>query len=143
MKVNLDKALGSREDRGELTVWVAPPDWVATAQSLRQQGYILSDMTALDYLDRTPRFDVAIIVLNMDTKDTFRVKVMVDDTEELPSLTGVYPGSAWYEREIWDLFGIRFSNHDNLRRILLPPDYHGHPLRKDYPVTGPPDSVYR
>ncbi len=141
-----DELLGWREDRGEVTVWVAPPRWLESAQLLRdEQGFVrLSDLTAVDYLDREPRFDVSAILMDPSLPEDLRLKTLVPEEEpELETLTGLWSGANWFEREIWDLFGIRFRGHPDLKRILLPADYQGHPLRKDYPVTGPATSVYR
>ncbi|MEW6280394.1 MAG: NADH-quinone oxidoreductase subunit C [Candidatus Eremiobacterota bacterium] len=136
---------GQRDDRQELTAWVQPDRWTEAARYLKmERGFeFLSDLTAVDYLDRAPRFDVAAVFLSLTHKATLRVKTMLDESAPLDSLTLVWPCANWYEREIYDLFGIQFHHHPNLTRILLPPDYHGHPLRKDYPVTGPAGSPYR
>lgn len=138
--------LGSRLDRGEYTFWVQLPRWLDTARFLREElGFrVLNDLTAVDYLEREPRFDVSAILTHPEQKQLLRLKIMIDEEScEAPSLVPLWPGANWFEREIFDLFGIRFEGHPDLRRILLPPDYQGHPLRKDYPVTGPADSVYR
>lgn len=143
----LDKMfLGRREDRGELTAWVEPEGWVAAARLLRDETpfKILSDLTAVDYLDRDPRFDLSIIVTSMEHHSCLRLKTMISEENcTAPTLIGVWSGANWYEREVFDLFGIKFDKHPNMRRILLPADYNGHPLRKDYPVTGPATSAYR
>lgn len=135
--------LGQREDRGELTWWVEPACWVEAARFLKEEaGYsTLSDYTAVDYLDRSPRFDVSAILLDQENVKEVRLKAMVD--RGVHTLTELWPGSNWFEREIFDLFGLVFDGHPNLTRLLLPSDYQGHPLRKDYPVTGPPTSMYR
>ncbi|MFA5508406.1 MAG: NADH-quinone oxidoreductase subunit C [Vulcanimicrobiota bacterium] len=136
--------LGSREDRGELTLWVLPPAWRDAARFLRAGGYDhLSDLTAVDYLDREPRFDVMAIVASHQTHDFIRLKTVVADGQPVDSLVPVWIGADWFEREVFDLFGIEFLEHPNLKRILLPKDYQGHPLRKDYPVTGPAGSRFR
>jgi len=136
--------LGSREDRDELTFWVLPPAWRAACQLLRDEGYNqLSDLTAVDYLDREPRFDVMAVLANHQNYTFLRVKTVVEEGQPVDSLTPLWTGANWFEREIWDLFGIHFTDHPDQRRILLPADYQGHPLRKDYPVTGPAGSVFR
>jgi NADH-quinone oxidoreductase subunit C len=137
---------GRRHERGELTVWVAPSRWVEAALLLRDEAGFsrFSDLTAVDYLDRDPRFDVVLHLLCPERREALRLKTLIaEEPGQCPSLTGVWPAANWYEREVYDLFGLVFTGHPDLRRILLPPDYQGHPLRKDYPVTGPPTSVYR
>ena len=136
--------LGSREDRGELTLWVLPPAWRDAARLLRDSGYNhLRDLTAVDYLDRDPRFDVMAVMASHEKCNFIRLKTVVAENEPVDSLVPVWTGSNWFEREIYDLFGIQFTDHPDLKRILLPADYNGHPLRKDYPVTGPAGSHFR
>ena len=137
--------LGTRLDRGETSVWVELAGWWNAANWIKKNSSYswISDLTAVDYLERDPRFDLSMIVTSMDDKSCFRLKTLVGEDQVAPSLCSVWAGANWYEREIFDLFGIQFSQHPNLRRILLPADYTGHPLRKDYPVTGPAVSVYR
>ncbi len=136
--------LGSREDRDELTLWVMPAAWRESAAHLQAQGFVdLSDLTAVDYLDRDPRFDVMAILSSPELKEFVRLKAVVKDEQPLDSLTPLWSGASWFEREVYDLFGIVFDGHPDLRRILLPEDYHGHPLRKDFPVTGPASSAFR
>lgn len=136
--------LGSREDRGEMTFWVMPPAWRDSARHLQQQGFVeLLDLTAVDYLDREPRFDVMAIFCSPILKEFVRLKAVVAEDQSLDSLTPLWSGASWFEREVFDLFGIEFNEHPDLRRLLLPPDYHGHPLRKDFPVTGPASSLFR
>ena len=139
-----DNFLGSREDRGELTLWVLPPAWREAARFLRDAGYNhLSDLTAVDYLDRDPRFDLMAIMASHEKCDFIRLKTVLGLGQPVDSLVPVWTGSNWFEREIYDLFGIEFQDHPDLKRILLPADYQGHPLRKDYPVTGPAGSRFR
>lgn len=136
--------LGSREDRDELTFWVMPDVWEAAALYLKGEGFDhLSDLTAVDYLDREPRFDVMAILSSHRSCTYLRLKTVLDLGQQLASLTTVWTGANWFEREIYDLFGIEFNGHPDPRRILLPKDYQGFPLRKDYPVTGHAGSVFR
>lgn len=137
--------LGSREDRDEMTFWVRPAAWRETARFLQQEkGFVeLSDLTAVDYLDRQPRFDLMIILTSPTLKEFIRLKTILDEGQPVDSLTPLWSGANWFEREVFDLFGIEFAEHPDLRRLLLPPDYHGHPLRKDFPVTGPASSLFR
>lgn len=140
-----DKLLGLREDRGELTIWIRLDVWHHTLDQLRDRyGYLeLNDYTAVDYLDRDPRFDLSTVLTHPEKKTSLRVKTLVEEGQEAPTLTDIWPGSNWFEREIFDLFGIEFTDHPDQRRLLLPFDYQGHPLRKDYPVTGPVNSAFR
>lgn len=141
-----DDLLGCRQDRGEWTFWVTPGRWVESARLLKTGlGFrMLSDLTAVDYLDREPRFDVSAILTHPGEKELIRLKMMVEEEPcRAPTLVELWPGANWFEREIFDLFGIHFEGHPDMTRLLLPEDYQGHPLRKDYPVTGPSDSVYR
>ncbi len=125
-------------DRGELTLTVDPEDIVPALQALQTAGYnFFEDMTAVDWYPSVPRFQLSYHLLSHALKDRVRVKAMVDDADpSVESITGLWPGANYFEREVFDLFGIRFERHPNLRRILMPDDWTGHPLRKDYPVEG-------
>ncbi len=100
----------------------------------------LSTVTAVDWPERVPRFDVVYQLLSLPNRCVLRLKARAGNKGEehpsVPSVCGIWPGANWYEREIYDLFGITFSGHPDLRRILMPPDWTTHPLRKDYPLTG-------
>jgi NADH-quinone oxidoreductase subunit C len=96
-----------------------------------------SDLTANDWLPREPRFDVIYCLYSTGLRHRVRVKVRLPDGEAIPSATGVWPAANWLEREVFDMFGIRFEGHPDLRRILMPEDWQGHPQRKDYPLEGP------
>jgi NADH-quinone oxidoreductase subunit C len=96
----------------------------------------LVDITAVDHPERADRFDVVYHLLSMYTNGRIRVKAHVADTAMVPSLISVYPAANWFEREVYDLFGILFSGHPDLRRILTDYGFRGHPLRKDFPTTG-------
>ncbi len=95
---------------------------------------MLVDLTAVDYLGRKPRFEVVYHLLSLSTNRRLRIKVRVDDGEAVPSLTPLWGSANWLEREVWDMFGIRFTGHPNLKRILLYEEFQGHALRKDYPI---------
>ncbi|MBS2040257.1 NADH-quinone oxidoreductase subunit C [bacterium] len=140
-----DKFLGLREDREEITYWVDSSVWADAAGFLKFETdfSVLEDLNAVDYPERNPRFDLAIICLSMKDHSWVRLKTMLAEDQPADTLERVWPGAQWYEREMWDLFGIPFQGNSDLRRLLLPADYQGHPLRKDYPVTGPPQSAYR
>lgn len=95
----------------------------------------LSDISCTDWLDRDPRFDVVYHVTSLKHWTRFRVKVQTNDGEPVPTVIPVWAGANWAEREVWDLFGVEFSGHPDLRRILLPDGWVGHPLRKDFPQS--------
>lgn len=111
---------------------------IATCEALRGPGleYVaFSDLTAVDFHPhRRPRFDVVYHLVSPHRRARVRVKVRVDLDEPMPTLTPVFPGAGWPEREVYDLFGIVFDGHEDLRRLMMPEDWEGHPLRKDYPV---------
>ena len=96
---------------------------------------VLVDVTAVDYFGRKPRFDVVYHLLSLTQRRRLRLKLRIDEGIEVPSLAGVWGCADWLEREVWDMFGIRFAGHPNLRRILMYEGFQGHPLRKDYPVN--------
>jgi NADH-quinone oxidoreductase subunit C len=94
------------------------------------------DLTAIDYPERSKRFDVVYILLSMTANRRVRVKAPAGENEAVATVTGVYPCADWYEREAFDMFGIPFDGHPDLRRILTDYGFQGHPLRKDFPMTG-------
>ena len=125
---------------GELTV-VAPPDQIVSVlAALRDDSQCqfeqLIDICGVDYPERAKRFDVVYHLLSPRQNRRIRVKVSTDEATPVPSVTGVYPGADWFEREAYDLFGILFSGHPDLRRLLTDYGFEGHPLRKDFPLTG-------
>jgi NADH-quinone oxidoreductase subunit C len=98
---------------------------------------VLIEVTAADYLPREPRFEVVYHLLSIPNRRRLRLKVRVASNEVdgvVPSVQSVWPGAGWPEREVWDMFGIVFAGHGDLRRLLMPEDWEGHPARKDYPV---------
>ncbi|MBT8214442.1 MAG: NADH-quinone oxidoreductase subunit C, partial [Acidimicrobiia bacterium] len=115
-------------------------DLVDVVTAARDGGYrMFIDYCGVDHLRRRPRFEVVLNLLDIDRKQRLEVHVAVRaDEPSLPSLTGIFPGANFYEREIFDLFGISFVGHPDLARILLPDDWEGHPLRKDYAVGSVP-----
>ena len=134
------------EYRGETTVTVKKEEIVAIATFLKQElGYnFLCDLCGVDYLGSAPRFMVVYNLYNIATKDRLRVKVPVaEDDARVDTVSGVWATANWHERECWDLMGISFNNHPDLRRILMPADWVGHPLRKDYPLQGPDRAPYQ
>ena len=128
----------ARWDREELTLTIAREQIVAAARVVQQAGYnFLEDVTAVDWFPATPRFQISYHILSHGFKERIRLRVMVDETvASLDSIVDVWPSANYYEREVFDLFGVRFDGHPNLRRIMMPEDWTGHPLRKDYPVEG-------
>jgi NADH-quinone oxidoreductase subunit C len=96
----------------------------------------LVDLCGVDWPDRERRFDVVYNLLSVKLNQRIRVKIETDETTPVPSAVGVFPSAGWYEREAWDLYGIFFSDHPDLRRLLTDYGFEGHPLRKDFPLTG-------
>jgi NADH-quinone oxidoreductase subunit C len=131
-------ATDAKYDRAELTVTVARESIIAACQALQQAGYnFLEDVTAVDWYPSEPRFQITYHILSMSLKQRIRLAVRLSsDDSSVDSITSVWPAANFYEREIFDLFGVHIGGHPNLRRIMMPEDWNGHPLRKDYPVEG-------
>ena len=125
-------------DLDELTLTVAPEEIRAAATTMQAAGYnFFEDMTAVDWFPSSPRFQLSYHLLSHAFKERIRLCALVDEASPtIESITPVWPAANYYEREVFDLFGVRFEGHPNLRRILMPDDWEGHPLRKDYPVEG-------
>ena len=125
---------------GELNIDVVPSNIVGFVEFLRADSSCkfssLVDITAVDYPERAKRFDVVYHFLSMYTNQRIRLRVAVREDEMVPSITGVHKSANWFEREVFDMFGIIFSGHPDLRRILTDYGFRGHPLRKDFPTTG-------
>jgi NADH-quinone oxidoreductase subunit C len=117
---------------------VAPEFIVAACHLLKEEGAFnrLSAITAVDFWPRAPRFEVIYFLHSLKNGARLRLNVRIGEGVELDSVTQVWRSANWYEREVFDLFGIAFRNHPNLERIMMPADWEGHPLRKDYPVHG-------
>jgi NADH-quinone oxidoreductase subunit C len=132
--------LGSVFAFGELTLTVDPARNVDVLKFLRDDpsGQFVSiiDISGADYPEREKRFDVVYHLLSPKLNRRIRVKVMTDEETPIASATAVWPGADWFEREIYDLFGVLFEGHSDLRRILTDYGFDGHPLRKDFPMTG-------
>lgn len=124
----------------ELTVDVALNSIVGMVEFLKTDASCrfstLVDITAVDHPERPRRFDVVYHLLSMYQNHRIRLKVAVREEDIVPSITGVHPSANWFEREVFDMFGILFSGHPDLRRILTDYGFRGHPLRKDFPTTG-------
>jgi NADH-quinone oxidoreductase subunit C len=135
-----DCVLSSAVTRDELTLEISPSSLVSLVEFLRTDRNCrfstLIDITAVDYPEREARFDVVYHFLSMYENQRIRLKVAVREDEMLPSITPVHPSAGWFEREVFDMFGILFKGHPDLRRILTDYGFRGHPLRKDFPTTG-------
>jgi NADH-quinone oxidoreductase subunit C len=125
-------------DRNELTLTVAPETIIEASKAAKAAGYnFFEDVTAVDWYPSEPRFQISYSLLSHKLKQRIRLVARVgSDALTIPSITGVYPGANFYEREVFDLFGIDFPGHPRLTRIMMPDNWNGHPLRKDYPVEG-------
>ncbi len=131
-------ATDAKFDRNELTVTVAAENIVAAAGAAKAAGYnFLEDVTAVDWYPSEPRFQITYHILSHSLKQRLRLAVrLMGDAPKLDSITPVWPSANFYEREVFDLFGVHFNGHPNMVRIMMPEDWQGHPLRKDYPVEG-------
>jgi len=130
--------LDAKFDRGELTLKIAHEHIRAIAALVQKAGYnFLEDVTCVDYYPGEPRFQVIYHIVSHSLKARVRLAAPIESIDlEIDSIVPVWPSADFYEREVFDLFGIRFSGHPNLRRIMMPDEWEGHPLRKDYPVEG-------
>ena len=128
-------------DREELTLYVERRALREACQLLRDDPACpfnyLADVTCVDWYPSDPRFEVVYHLLSISKKERVRLKVRLsEESPVVDSVTSVWPGANYFEREVFDLFGVRFTGHPYLRRLLMPEDWEGHPLRKDYPVEG-------
>jgi len=135
---NAEALEDARYDRCELTLTVNSSAIVPALSALKAAGYnAFEDMTAVDWFPSEPRFQLSYHILSHAFKERIRLRATVSSADPaVESATAVWPGANYYEREVFDLFGVRFEGHPNLRRILMPDDFTGHPLRKDFPVEG-------
>ena len=136
-----ESILETHSFRGDDTVLISPEALVPVCTFLKQDLELdynfLMDLTAVDYLrmEKKPRFEVVYHLFSLSKKRRVRIKVGAGgENPEVDSLVPLWPGANWFEREVWDMFGIRFRGHPNLRRILMYEEFEGHPLRKDYPI---------
>ncbi|MGQ7791938.1 NADH-quinone oxidoreductase subunit C [Faunimonas sp. B44] len=145
MAAHIADVLGDRLEtrviaQGELTITVGASDIISVLRFLRDDPGLafvcLIDICGVDWPARAQRFDVVYHLLSPRQNARIRVKVAVDDVTPVPSATEVYPAADWFEREAYDFYGILFSDHPDLRRILTDYGFQGHPLRKDFPLTG-------
>ena len=124
-------------DRGELTLTVAPETIVAAMQAAQTAGYnFFEDLTAVDWYPTAPRFQLSYSLLSHKLKQRIRIVARISEGQAIESITSVWPSANFYEREVFDLFGVTFAGHPRLTRIMMPDNWNGHPLRKDYPVEG-------
>lgn len=130
--------LGARRFAGDLVLEIERSAVREVADTLKHgEGFrLLVDLCGADYPDRQPRFDVVYHLRDIERNRIVRLRVEADEGEEVPSLTPVFRGAGWPEREVWDMYGIRFGGHPDLTRILMWEGFEGHPLRKDFPVEG-------
>ncbi|ORY29152.1 hypothetical protein BCR39DRAFT_532962 [Naematelia encephala] len=126
--------------KDELTLYIPPDAVIPVMTFLRDhtqcQYKSVMDITAVDYPTRTYRFEVVYNLLSVVHQSRIRVKTYADELSPVPTITGLFSGANWYEREVWDMYGVFFSGHPDLRRILTDYGFEGHPLRKDFPLTG-------
>lgn len=137
-----EAVLSSHDFRGDETVVVKRETLLDVMRRLKGPEFdfnILMDLSAVDYVafgEKRPRFEVVYHLYSLAKNHRLRVKVPVEERDlSVPTLTGLWPAADWYEREVWDMFGIQFVGHPNLKRILMYDEFAGHPLRKDYPVN--------
>jgi NADH-quinone oxidoreductase subunit C len=139
-KFTKEKALVDSHSRlGNDTIIIRPEHLLAVMEFLRDDPKskmnLLRELTAVDYLHRIPRFEVVYVLYSLELKHMLIVRVLVDgDKPSVPTLGELWPIAGWMEREVWDMYGIKFEGHPDLRRVLLYEEFDGHPLRKDYPV---------
>jgi len=138
VKALITLATDAKYDRNELTITVEREDIIQACQAVQHAGYnFLEDVTAVDWYPSEPRFQITYHILSMSLKSRLRLIARLNSEDAaIDSIVGVWPSANFYEREIFDLFGVHFGGHPNLRRIMMPEDWKGHPLRKDYPVEG-------
>jgi NADH-quinone oxidoreductase subunit C len=131
-------ATDAKFDRNELTITVARENIVAACEAVKAAGYnFFEDVTAVDWFPQEPRFQLSYHIVSHGLKERVRLRVLLDSRDaSVPSITSAWPSANFYEREVFDLFGIDFPGHPRLTRIMMPENWQGHPLRKDYPVEG-------
>lgn len=137
----LTRDLIKREIRyGELMITVRREAIASVIKTLRNDSnclfQMLIDIAGVDYPEREERFEVVYNLLSLKQNQRIRVKVTTDEAKAVPSIADVFPAAGWFERECWDMYGVFFSDHPDLRRLLTDYGFDGHPLRKDFPLTG-------
>ena len=141
LKTGMPVAVGSiSQDRGQLIVICKSDEIVSFLTYLRDDPNclfeVLLDICGVDYPDKSKRFEIVYHLQSLRLNQRIRIKVQCEEEDVIPSVSGVFSSANWYERETWDLYGIMFSDHPDLRRLLTDYGFHGHPLRKDFPLTG-------
>jgi NADH-quinone oxidoreductase subunit C len=126
----------------QTTIYVSREDLPAIARALKDRSGLrfdlLAEITAVDFWPREPRFELVYILVSIPNRLRLRMKVRLSGADpRVATMSGVWPAANWLEREVFDMFGIRFDGHPDLRRILMPDEWQGHPQRKDYPLEGP------
>lgn len=134
-----NEILASHAHVGDETLITNAEHVLAIATFLRQDPQMafdfMSDVTAVDYLQRVPRFEVVYHLYSTTLRHRIRVKIALpEDSPTMPTLSGLWGAANWGEREVWDMYGVHFEGHPNLRRVLMYEEFEGHPLRKDYPI---------
>jgi NADH-quinone oxidoreductase subunit C len=131
-------ATDAKWDRRELSITVQPESIVRACEAVKAASYVFfEDLTAVDWYPQEPRMQLSYSILSFQLKQRVRLIVKLDsESLTVPSITTVWPAANFYEREVFDLFGVDFPGHPRLTRIMMPNDWQGHPLRKDYPVEG-------
>lgn len=134
-----DSILAVIEFRGEFTFIIKKEALLTICEFLKNdpdlQYNFLSDVCGVDYPEREKRFEVVYNLYSIPRRWRVRLKVNIGEGESVPSVTSIWSSANWHEREVFDMFGVKFDNHPDLRRILMPDDWVGHPLRKDFPLT--------
>ena len=142
VKALADLATDAKFDRAELTITIDRANIIAAGKAVQQAGYnFLEDVTAVDWYPSNsasaPRFQISYSILSLGLKQRIRIIARLSgDNPRIDSITSVWPSANFYEREVFDLFGVHFAGHPRLTRIMMPDNWDGHPLRKDYPVEG-------
>ncbi len=135
-----EKVLSISTYFGEMSLTIARDDIIPVLRKLkddpRLQFWSFIDLCGVDYPERDERFEVVYHLLSPRQNARIRIKLSTDEETPVPSVTGLYPGADWFEREAWDMYGILFTGHPDLRRLLTDYGFDGHPLRKDFPLTG-------
>ncbi|MCL1908554.1 MAG: NADH-quinone oxidoreductase subunit C [Holophagaceae bacterium] len=134
----LPGAITDRHDfRGDHTIVVEPSKYLDIVKLIFNDGFqLMIDLTAVDWPEREPRFDLVVHFQNLVSQERLRIKVPIGEGQSVASITTIHKGADWFEREVFDMFGIPFDGHPNLKRLMMWGDFSGHPLRKDFPLDG-------
>jgi NADH-quinone oxidoreductase subunit C len=125
------------EFRGDKTIVVDSSKYLDVVKLIFNEGFqLMIDLTAVDWPERQPRFDLVVHFQNLVNQERLRVKTPIGEDQSIPSITGIHKGANWFEREVFDMFGITFDGHPDLKRLMMWGDFAGYPLRKDFPMDG-------